>query len=202
MPKPITPFLAILVPSAMTIIIFYFNAHLFTLVDVLFILLLGFVITGAPLLVLGIKIIPEYKRAIVFRKGRMVGVFGPGIIMVDPILDRVYLVDMRAKTLLHELKDVSMLDTTVRCIMIKIVYRVINPSKALAIVHYEKKLLKETESIVRKELSQVSLDEFISEKSIISKKILSKLNKAFTDRGIEILNLELEKTSGDLKPLI
>lgn len=35
-----------------------------------------------------IKIVPEYRRLVVFRLGRMVGVKGPGLTFLVPFIDR------------------------------------------------------------------------------------------------------------------
>ena len=193
MPKPITPLIVPLVVSAMVIIPFYLVAPLLSLSSALLILAYTFLLMGTTLLVIGIKIIPKYERVVIFRLGRIIGVFGPGIIIVDPILDRVYRVDMRAKTLELKLRDVSTLDTTVRSVEARVTYRVADPQKALRIVYYKKKLLREAEGIIRGELSQITLDKLLSEKSYVEKKIISKLNKILITRGLEILSVNLKK---------
>lgn len=55
-----------------------------------------------PLLVLilfflfsAVKVIREYERAVIFRLGRVIGAKGPGLIIVIPIIDKVWKVDLR-----------------------------------------------------------------------------------------------------------
>ncbi|NLB17628.1 MAG: hypothetical protein GX825_02570, partial [Syntrophomonadaceae bacterium] len=42
-----------------------------------------------------IKVIPEYERAVLFRLGRLMGVRGPGLIFIIPIVDRIVRVSLR-----------------------------------------------------------------------------------------------------------
>ena len=56
----------------------------------IFLLLLGLVV-----LAMAVRIVPEYRRLVVFRLGRCVGAKGPGIIFLIPFLDRGVAVDLR-----------------------------------------------------------------------------------------------------------
>jgi len=47
------------------------------------------------LIVNSIKIIPEYKRMVVFRLGRSIGAQGPGLIFLIPFVDKTVTVDLR-----------------------------------------------------------------------------------------------------------
>ncbi|HKZ64290.1 MAG TPA: SPFH domain-containing protein, partial [Thermoplasmata archaeon] len=42
-----------------------------------------------------IKVVREYERRVVFRLGRLLGVKGPGIVLIIPMFDRTVLVDLR-----------------------------------------------------------------------------------------------------------
>ena len=42
-----------------------------------------------------IKIIREYERAVIFRLGRLLGVKGPGIFFLIPLIDSMIKVDLR-----------------------------------------------------------------------------------------------------------
>ena len=46
-------------------------------------------------LALAIRIVPEYRRAVVFRLGRVIGLKGPGLVLLIPIVDRPTAVDLR-----------------------------------------------------------------------------------------------------------
>lgn len=60
--------------------------------------LLGFVgVAGFIVIVLSmaVKIILEYERGVLFRLGRLVGVRGPGLIFIIPIIDKIQRVSLR-----------------------------------------------------------------------------------------------------------
>ncbi len=42
-----------------------------------------------------VKVIPEYKRLVLFRLGRLIGIKGPGLTFLVPIIDRGVEVDLR-----------------------------------------------------------------------------------------------------------
>jgi len=73
----------------------------------MWIIILAFV----ALLILGpmLRITQEYERAVVFRLGRLVGVRGPGLIILVPYIERMVKVDLRIVTM-----DVAKQDTMTR----------------------------------------------------------------------------------------
>lgn len=49
------------------------------------------------LLVMAIRIVPEYQRLVVFRLGRLIGERGPGLVLLIPFVDRGVRVDLRER---------------------------------------------------------------------------------------------------------
>ncbi|RLF44970.1 MAG: slipin family protein, partial [Thermoplasmata archaeon] len=49
------------------------------------------------LLASAIKILPEYQRIVVFRLGRLLGIKGPGLVFIIPIIDQVVKMDLRER---------------------------------------------------------------------------------------------------------
>ena len=44
---------------------------------------------------LPLRVVPEYRRIVVFRLGKMIGIRGPGVVTLVPLLDRTVSVDLR-----------------------------------------------------------------------------------------------------------
>src|SRR5918992_6077847 len=44
---------------------------------------------------LAVRIVPEYQRLVVFRLGRAIGVRGPGLVLLIPVVDRAARADLR-----------------------------------------------------------------------------------------------------------
>jgi regulator of protease activity HflC (stomatin/prohibitin superfamily) len=55
------------------------------------------VLLGLVLLVMAIRIVPEYQRLVVFRLGRLIGERGPGLVLLIPFIDRGVRVDLRER---------------------------------------------------------------------------------------------------------
>src|SRR5712692_6087171 len=61
-------------------------------------LLVGLVLVlGVALAGLAVRIVPEYQRLVVLRLGRLVGVRGPGLILLIPFVDRGIRADLRER---------------------------------------------------------------------------------------------------------
>ena len=58
-------------------------------------LIVGVVVLLVIFLAAAIKIVPEYKRLVVFRLGRCIGPKGPGLVLLIPFIDRPVSVDLR-----------------------------------------------------------------------------------------------------------
>lgn len=57
------------------------------------------IVLAVPMLVRSVRIANEWRRAVVLRFGRFIGVRGPGLYLLAPILDRVAeVIDMRIQT--------------------------------------------------------------------------------------------------------
>jgi len=53
------------------------------------------IILGFLILAMAVRIVPEYKRLVVFRLGRCLGARGPGLILLIPYVDRGTMTDLR-----------------------------------------------------------------------------------------------------------
>ena len=53
------------------------------------------VLLGIIILAMAIRVVPEYKRLVVFRLGRCLGARGPGLILLIPYVDRGVMTDLR-----------------------------------------------------------------------------------------------------------
>jgi len=62
------------------------------------VLALGLVaLLALTLLVMAVRIVPEYQRLVVFRLGRLIGERGPGLVLLIPFIDRGVRVDLRER---------------------------------------------------------------------------------------------------------
>jgi len=85
-----------------------------------------------------IKIANEYERGVVFRLGRLIGVKGPGIFFVIPIIDRVVMVDLRTRTIDVSKQRIITKDNVSIDVDAVVYFKVYDPAKAIVSVeNYE-----------------------------------------------------------------
>ena len=62
---------------------------------------IGIIIVIFLLLLLSsaIKIMAEYQRIVIFRLGRLLGIKGPGLVFIVPIIDKIIKLDLRTKVI-------------------------------------------------------------------------------------------------------
>ena len=55
---------------------------------VAFVIAILIILLGIVLVASAIRVVPEYQRLVVLRLGRLVGVRGPGLVLLIPVVDR------------------------------------------------------------------------------------------------------------------
>jgi regulator of protease activity HflC (stomatin/prohibitin superfamily) len=155
----------------------------FTLLIILAIILF----IGVPLLSSSIKIIREYERAVIFRLGRLLGAKGPGIVVVIPFFDNLAKVDLRLVTVDVPKQEIITRDNVSVKVDAVIYYRVIDPVSAITKIanfHYSVSLLGQT--VLRDVLGQAELDDLLSRREELNKRISGILDEMTMPWGIKI----------------
>ncbi|MCK4729407.1 MAG: slipin family protein, partial [Desulfobacterales bacterium] len=92
-------------------------------------------ITGIILLLLflasAIRVLKEYERGVIFRLGRVIGVKGPGLIILIPVVDKMVKVSLRLVATDVDPQDVITRDNVSVTVNAVIYYRVMDPEKAI-----------------------------------------------------------------------
>ena len=78
-----------------------------------------------------IKILKEYERAVIFRLGRLVGVKGPGLIILIPFIDKMERVSLRTITMDIQPQDIITKDNVSVKVNAVLYFRVMFPDKAI-----------------------------------------------------------------------
>jgi regulator of protease activity HflC (stomatin/prohibitin superfamily) len=146
------------------------------------------------LLLMSVRILSEYERAVIFRLGRIVDARGPGLILLIPILERMVRVDLRLITLDVPPQDVITRDNVTIKVNAVVYFRVIDPTKA--VIEVENFLLatsKLAQTTLRSVLGQVELDELLAERESINHKLQTILDKQTEPWGVKISNVEVKQ---------
>jgi regulator of protease activity HflC (stomatin/prohibitin superfamily) len=143
-----------------------------------------------------IKIVREYERVVIFRLGRFSGVKGPGIFFIIPIVDRVTLLDLRVFTIDVAKQVVITRDNVSVEVDAVIYYRVVDPSRAIIQVQNYKlatSLLAQT--TLRDVLGQIELDDLLSKRDELNKKLQEILDRHTDPWGIKVTAVTLRDVS-------
>lgn len=154
-------------------------------------LLLAFVILSQA-----IKIVREYERVVIFRLGRFSGVKGPGIFLIIPIIDRVILLDLRVFTIDVAKQVVITKDNVSVEVDAVIYYRVIDPSRAvIQVENYKLATSLLAQTTLRDVLGQIELDDLLSKRDELNKKLQEILDKHTDPWGIKVTAVTLRDVS-------
>ncbi len=82
-------------------------------------------------LLLAIKVLNEYERAVIFRLGRVIDHKGPGLIILIPIIDKMVRVSLRTVAMDVPPQDVITRDNVSVKVSAVIYFRVMDPTKAV-----------------------------------------------------------------------
>jgi len=154
----------------------------------------------AVILVLGImilsnalRVLREYERGVIFRLGRMVGVKGPGLIILIPVIDRMVKISLRTVVMDVPPQDVITRDNVSVKVNAVVYFRVMDPGKAVLEVEnflYATSQLSQT--TLRSILGQAELDDLLSEREKINSE-LQLIIDAHTDPwGIKVASVEVK----------
>ena len=124
--------------------------------------ILGAFIVVVFIILSGIRIAQEYQRAVVFRLGRFVGIKGPGIYYLIPLIDRQQKVDTRTATVNLEQQETITKDSVTIKVNAVLWFRIVEASKAiLEVVNYEQAVYQFSVTALRNIIGQHSLDEVL-----------------------------------------
>jgi len=140
-----------------------------------------------------IKVVREYERGIIFRLGRFIGAKGPGLFFLIPIVDRFVKVDLRTVVVDIPRQKVVTKDNVSVDVDAAVYYRVIDPAKAiLQVENYTQATNLLAQTTLRDVLGQVELDELLTRREELGKKISSIVDELTEPWGIKVSMVALK----------
>ncbi len=158
-------------------------------------LIAGFVgLIALILLSMSIKIVREYERAVIFRLGRLLGAKGPGIFFIIPFVDNFIKVDMRIVTVdVPEQRTITKDNVTVGVDAV-VYYRVFDPVNAVVRVeNYAYAVMMLAQTTLRDVIGQVELDDLLTGREEINKKLQRILDELTDPWGIKVTAVTLKE---------
>jgi len=167
------------------------------MIETFFAVLFGIVGTfGFPvavLLVASIKQVNQYERGVKFTMGKFVGMIDPGWRLVIPVFQSMRKVDLRLKAVDVPAQDAITKDNVSAKINAVIYYRVVDASKSvLDVENVNYAVLQLAQTTMRNIVGEVTLDELLSQRTVISEKIEKIVDEATLTWGVEVTTVELK----------
>ena len=148
------------------------------------------------ILLASIKQIDEYERGVKFSFGKYSKTLNPGWKIVLPIIQSFKKVDIRTKVVDVPEQDAITRDNVSIRINAVVYYKIFDASMAILNVenfYYAVSQLAQT--TMRNAVGEVSLDELLSEREKISKKICEIIDELTDPWGVKVENVELKDVS-------
>ncbi len=140
-----------------------------------------------------LRVLKEYQRGVVFRLGKVIGLKGPGLIFVFPIIDSLKKVDLRVITMDVPPQDVITRDNVSVKVNAVTYYRVVDPRKAiLEITNYMYATNQLAQTTLRSVLGEATLDELLSNRDEINGKLQDILDRMTDPWGIKVSTVEVK----------
>jgi regulator of protease activity HflC (stomatin/prohibitin superfamily) len=166
------------------------DSNLFTVICLVGVVLLLLIVFLAA----AIKIVPEYRRVVVFRLGRCIGAKGPGLVLLIPFIDRPVTVDLREQVREIPAQTSITQDNAPISIDFLWYYKVFDPVQSvLQVQNFELAAQGIATTTLRSVIGGILLDGVISEREKINTALRARLDEVTERWGVKVTNVEIRE---------
>jgi len=141
-----------------------------------------------------VRVLNEYERGVVFRLGRMVGVRGPGLIILVPFIEKMVKVSLRTVVMDVPPQDVITQDNVSIKVNAVIYFRVLQPEKAIIEVeNFLAATSQISQTTLRSVLGQSELDDLLSQREKINHRLQQIIDNQTEPWGIKVSTVEVKQ---------
>jgi regulator of protease activity HflC (stomatin/prohibitin superfamily) len=143
-------------------------------------------------LLVSVKILRQYERAVVFTLGKFEAVKGPGLVLLIPFIQEMVHVDLRIQVVEIPTQDVISRDNVSMKVDAVLYFKVADPERAIIQVqNYLPATNMLAQTTLRAVLGQHELDEMLSERKKLSADVQAILDTQTETWGIKVSNVEI-----------
>ncbi len=159
-------------------------------------IIIVFVIFLMLILASAIKIMAEYQRIVVFRLGRFVGIKGPGLVFIIPIIDSVIKLDLRTRVIDVPKQRVITEDNVTVDVDAVVYFRIVDPEKAvIEVQRYDIATGLQAQTTLRDVLGRQNLDELLSNREELNKSLQTIIDSVTDPWGIKVSAVTIRDVS-------
>jgi regulator of protease activity HflC (stomatin/prohibitin superfamily) len=154
----------------------------------------GIIFVFAVFLSTAIRIVPEYRRLIVFRLGRSVGEKGPGLIILIPFVDTAVSVDLReqVREIPHQV-CITADNVTISVDFIWYYKVLVAEDSILKVGNFEAAAQGMATTTLRAVIGGIILDDVLSKREDINNQLRSRLDEVTERWGVKVTNVEIRE---------
>lgn len=149
---------------------------------------------AAAVFILGIRVITEYERGVVFRFGRFNGIKEAGLRWIIPGIDRMVRISLREIVMDVPEQDVITRDNVSVKVNAVLYFRVLHPDKAvIQVENYLYGTSQLAQTTLRSVCGQAELDELLAERESINQRLQEIIDLQTEPWGVKVRAVELKK---------
>ena len=157
-------------------------------------LVLLVLILGVALASLAMRVVPEYQRLVVLRLGRLVGVRGPGMVLLIPFVDRGIRTDLRERVFDVTPQACITQDNATLAIDFLIYSKIVDPAASVVNVQqYENASRGIAITTLRAVVGDMLLDAVLSRREDINATLRGKLDEVTERWGVKVTAVEIRE---------
>jgi regulator of protease activity HflC (stomatin/prohibitin superfamily) len=158
------------------------------LLAVVVVLVLAGMLVGAS-----VRVLREYERAVVFRIGRLLGVRGPGLLLLLPGVDRMVRVSLRTVTLNVPPQDIITRDNVPARVDAVVYFRVVDAAASVVSIESAVKATSQiAATTLRSVLGKAELDALLSERERLNEDLQQIIDEQTEPWGIKVTTVEIK----------
>jgi len=163
--------------------------------------IIGIVVAVAVLALLiltgvSVRIVREYQRIVLFRLGRAVGTRGPGLILINPVTDRITWVDLREQFLEIPHQTAITKDNAAISIDFIIFYKVVDPAMSvLKVQNFAAAAQNVAATTLRSVVGDTSLDDVLSKREEMNASLRVRLDEITERWGVKVTTVEVREVN-------
>jgi len=143
---------------------------------------------------LPVRVVPEYRRIIIFRLGKMIGVKGPGVVGVVPFVDRIVTVDLREFYLEIRRQTAITKDNAPISIDFITFFKVVDVAASVVQVSdFAGAAQNIAATTLRSVVGDISLDNVLAQRDQINEVLRSKLDDVTERWGVKVTTVEIRE---------
>ena len=160
----------------------------------IYIVILIVAVIGLFIVFSAIKIVREYERLVVFRLGRAVGVRGPGLVVLIPLIERADRVDLREQVVPIGSQNTITKDNVNIQVDLLIYYRVFDSmSSVVEVADFAAAAQGMAMTTLRAVIGETTLDEALSQRERLNQELRLKLDEVTARWGVKVTAVEIRE---------